>query len=396
MVAVSLLQTQPGQAGERTALVAPPGGTTLVQTFPIETDLHMPGIPEAHTEWLNAIRGAKKEIRIEEFYVANRPGSRLEPILQALEERGRAGVKIYVLLDQTMIQNDVPSFDRLKAIPNAQVRIYPLKQINNGIVHAKTLTVDGEWLYIGSHNMDWRALEHIHEMGIISREKPLVAQLNEVFGIDWEIAGTNKLPRPRPGRPDPIPADGNPQLVGSPPEILPRGMTPALDALLKLINEAQSSVEIQLMDYSVHTYSKPAREWRVIDDALRAAAARGVRVRLLVSDWNTPQPGLGTLKGLVQAGVEVYVCTIPQSSQGFHPYSRVIHSKYMVVDGRNFWLGTSNWGHGYFLGSRNVELVFRNSTLATQGQAIFAHVLRQPYTTQVQGSTAFPPPRKEH
>lgn len=400
MLAVILMQTEGSYAAPAgdalgSRLIPPPAGTSLVQTFPVETDLLTPGIPEAHTVWLQAIKAARREIRIEQFYVANRAGSRLEPILQALEQQGRAGIKIKVLLDQTMIQNDQPSFDRLKAIPHAEVRIYPLKRLTNGIVHAKTITVDGEWLYIGSHNMDWRALEHIHEMGVTAHNRALTAQLNEVFDIDWEIARSGKLPEAKTGPRAPVPADGQPQLVGSPPELLPRGMTPALEALLDLIQSAQSSIEIQLMDYSIHTYSQPQQQWHVIDDALRAAATRGVQVRLLVSDWNTAGPGLDTLKALALNGVDVYVCTIPQSSQGFHPYSRVIHSKYMVVDGRHFWLGTSNWGHGYFLGSRNVELIFRNSTLASQGQEIFANVLRQPFTQKVRSDSRFPPPRKE-
>src|SRR5690606_8421136 len=114
------------------------------------------------------------------FYISNRAGSRLEAILQALEQKGAAGVKIKILLDQTMIQNDLPSFERLKAIPNAEVRIYPLKQLTDGIVHQKSITVDGEWLFIGSHNFDWRALEHIHEMGIAMKNRRVAQQLDTI------------------------------------------------------------------------------------------------------------------------------------------------------------------------------------------------------------------------
>ena len=48
--------------------------------------------------------------------------------------------------------------------------------------------------------------------------------------------------------------------------------------------------------------------------------------------------------------------TVPAAASGFIPFGRVAHAKYMAVDGRLAWVGTSNWEGNYFRGSRNVDI----------------------------------------
>jgi phosphatidylserine/phosphatidylglycerophosphate/cardiolipin synthase-like enzyme len=110
----------------------------------------------------------------------------------------------------------------------------------------------------------------------------------------------------------------------------------------------------------------------VLDNALRAAAVRGVKVRLLVSDWVLGGRGLPHLKALTLIpNLEVKIASIPEAKEGHIPFSRTIHSKYLVVDETQLALGTSNWEEGYFTESRNIELVFRDSSLAGQAAQIF-------------------------
>ena len=47
------------------------------------------------------------------------------------------------------------------------------------------------------------------------------------------------------------------------------------------------------------------------------------------------------------------------------------HSKYLVVDGGQAWLGTSNWGHGYFHESRNYGIVFLSGPIPGRLQQLF-------------------------
>ncbi len=82
-------------------------------------------------------------------------------------------------------------------------------------------------------------------------------------------------------------------------------------------------------------------------------------MRLNISHWSKKRPAIEALQALEPLrNLTVRLNTIPPWSGGFIPFARVDHSKYMVVDGRIGWVGTSNWSGDYFDSSRNVELVF--------------------------------------
>ncbi len=64
--------------------------------------------------------------------------------------------------------------------------------IAGGVMHAKYFIVDSENLFVGSQNMDWRALIHIHELGVRVKNKYLANTFQEVFEFDWgHCAGTS-------------------------------------------------------------------------------------------------------------------------------------------------------------------------------------------------------------
>jgi len=73
------------------------------------------------------------------------------------------------------------------------------------------------------------------------------------------------------------------------------------------------------------------------------------------------------------------VVSIPEAKEGHIPFARTIHSKYLVVDGTQLALGTSNWEESYFMESRNVELIFRDSPLAAQATGIFDRLWNSRY-----------------
>ena len=56
----------------------------------------------------------------------------------------------------------------------------------------------------------------------------------------------------------------------------------------------------ELLDYAPLSYGKGGSRpyYAVIDNAIRAAAARGVTIKLMVSNWNTEQPAIAYLKSL--------------------------------------------------------------------------------------------------
>jgi len=341
--------------------------TGLVQSVPVETDLADPALPFAKDVWVELVRGAKVSVEAAQFYVTNRPGSALEPVLVELERAGARGVRVRFLLSAKMLNQDPVSLARIRRIPGAEVRSFDLAGVSKGILHAKYLVVDGREAFLGSQNFDWRALEQIHELGVRTTEPVVVSDLLKLFATDWAFAGDHQLPS-FPAQPLPS-ARPRVELVASPPFLTPRGIRPALEALLELLGQAKRSVQVQLLTYS--PVLGQDGYWPVLDSALRAAAVRGVKVRLLVSDWVLGSRALPHLKALTLIpNLEVKVVTIPEAKEGHLPYARTVHSKYLVVDEQHLALGTSNWEGSYFTDSRNIELIFRDSPLAEQAARI--------------------------
>jgi phosphatidylserine/phosphatidylglycerophosphate/cardiolipin synthase-like enzyme len=342
--------------------------TRLVQSIPAETDLADPALPFAKDVWVEMIKGAKANVEAAEFYVTNRAGSALEPVLLELERAGARGVKVRFLLSAKMLSQDPESVARIRRIPGAEVRSFDLAGVTKGILHAKYFVVDGREAFLGSQNFDWRALEHIHELGVRTTEPVIVSRLSRLFELDWTFAETHQLPV-LPAQP-PMSARSKVELVASPPFLTPKDIRPSIEALVDLLDQAKQTVRVQLLTYS--PLAGQDRYWPVLDNALRAAAVRGVKVKLLVSDWVLGGRALPHLKALTLIpNLEVKVASIPEAKEGHIPFSRTIHSKYLVADDTHLALGTSNWDEGYFTDSRNIELIFRDSPLAGQAASIF-------------------------
>lgn len=372
---------------------AEPPKPQLVQSVPVETGLEDPRLPHATDVWPEMIRAARRSIDLAEFYVTNGPdraASALEPVLRALEEAGARGVRLRVLLSARMLDQDPASVARLRAIQGAELRTFDLG--GRGILHAKYFLVDGAEAFVGSQNLDWRALQHIHETGLRFRTPELVRPLASIFETDWSFSGS----RLRPAFPKAAASPARPafELVASPPFLNPPGVRAALEALPELLGQAKERIRVQLLTYS--PVAGRVRFWPLLDNALRAAAVRGVKVQLMVADWNLEKPAVDHLKSLaLLPNVEVGVVAIPEAAAGHIPYARVIHSKTMVVDGGLLWLGTSNWGEDYFTESRNVEIIARDPDLAAQAEAVHQRLWNSRFCVRLDPAKSYPPRRRD-
>jgi phosphatidylserine/phosphatidylglycerophosphate/cardiolipin synthase-like enzyme len=368
----------------------------LVLTIPDEVVLNLPDMPRASTTWPEMIRAARRSIDVAQFYVYHRPGGALAPILNELEAAGGRGVRIRFLVSNALLDEDTSTVERIRRIPNATVRILDYKSLNGGALHAKYWVIDGELVYAGSQNLDDRSLDHVQEMGIEIVDSRIARTLTEVFEIDWRIAETGRAPRPHaagPVRSAPPALSGDIELVASPPEWNPPGMRPAEDALVELIDSAARSIRIQLLSYG--TVYDRRKYWNTIDAALRAAAVRGVKVKLMVAHWNTDTPAIDHLKSLALIpNIEIRIVTIPEHSSGFIPFARVIHAKTMIVDDETLWIGTSNWSRHYFDNMRNIELIVKRSSLARQARDVHEALWSSPYSAPVDVTRIYPRPRR--
>ena len=116
-----------------------------------------------------------------------------------------------------------------------------------------------------------------------------------------------------------------------------------------------------------------------------------MRVRLLISDWVVNGKGIGYLQRLArEPNVEVKLSTLPQWSGGYIPFARVQHCKFVVVDTARTWIGTSNWGPGYFTSSRNLALTFDSRKLAAQARRVFESGWGSSYAASVNPDSTYP------
>ena len=380
------------------ALAAPPD-LVLVESSPVETPLDHADIPDAHGVWPEMVNGATKTVDVAQFYVSNAPGSRLEPVIQALEAAADRGVKVRVLAEEKFYKQYPETLERLAKRPGIQMRrLDTAALLGSGVLHAKYFVVDGREAYLGSQNFDWRALEHIQELGLRIRVPEVVRSLTDIFELDWALASGGTVPVPSPDKQvgGPFLARVEGGTVRVTPAHSPQGYLPDpgmwdLPKLVALIDGAKRSVRVQLLTYRAK--GRDGSTFSELEDALKRAAARGVKVELLLADWGKRK---GTIEGLqeLQAppGLTVKLVTIPQWSGGFIPFARVVHAKYMVVDGERAWLGTSNWERDYFTKSRNVGLVVEGEAFARQLERFFADTWTSPYAAEVDQKATYTAP----
>lgn len=372
----------------------------IVESTPVGTILDNPDVRDARDVWLEMINGAKTSLDIEEFYVANQPGEPLDDIIRAVVAAGERGVRVRLIADSRMYRTYPETVDMLGKQKNITSRVIDFGKIAGGVQHAKYFIVDGEEVFLGSQNFDWRALKHIHEIGVRIRHREAAANYQEVFNLDWEMAAKN-APIPPAQKRIAVPykvveGDGDTLLFS--PTMSPIGLIPDSSRwdesnIVGLIDGASTTVSCQFL-----TYSPVARDksyYRVLNDALRRAAARGVRVKMIVSDWSKDHPTVDSLKLLSRTpNIELKFSDIPEFSGGYISFARVEHCKYLVADTDRAWIGTSNAEKSYFTTTRNVGVVVTSPKIAGILGAIFRKDWDGPYTEAITPQGTYTP--REH
>jgi len=363
----------------------------LVLSTPVGTNLADSGLITTQAAWVQLIARATRTIDWAGFYVASAAGESLEPVLQELSRAAARGVRVRFLIDKQMSGNDPQTLRFLEHLPGATVRLLDFNLIATGSHHAKYFVIDNREVFLGSQNFDWRSLSHIHELGVRIGNSHIAGQLAFLFDMDFALARdrNDTLESNPPVLPRGPAVDVE---VGvSPPQLAPDGIRPALPVLLEVIRAAKKELCIQLLRYSAHQGSET---WDTLQEALLQAATRGVRIQLLVSNWNTQPPEIGDLKELTRhPNIEVRIASIPEVTGRFIPYARVIHSKYLVADEQTLWLGTTNWERGMFMASRNVDVVLRKATIAKQAHGIFSRLWSSSYSVPLDPNKEYVPPR---
>ncbi|MEN8006887.1 MAG: phospholipase D-like domain-containing protein [Candidatus Krumholzibacteriota bacterium] len=396
------------------------GTVRFVESHPAETPLDLPDLEQAADVWPRVIDQTSARFRVASFYYsrigdgqdAQAPADtpdHLSPILEGLAAAAGNGVRVQMMADGKFQKTypEVPAW--FATVPGAESRILDAEGHWGGVLHAKYFISDDDLLFVGSQNWDWRALDQIHELGVLVRHRELAADLGRVFDMDWELAGAEAPPQPTGEISDPaqgrledfpgypvVTAHGDTVralLAASPAQALPAGVPWDLPLMVEMIDAARDSVHLQLLSYGVTDREK--RLFDDLDSALRRASVRGVEVRIILSNWSKSRYSLPWIKSLaVLPRVEVRFTNIPEYSRGFIPFARVEHAKFLTVDGNALWIGTSNWSRGYFFDSRNISLFFNGRGATRDPDRFFNLSWHGPYAETVDPAADYAPPKR--
>lgn len=379
---------------------APEAEVWLFETAPIETTLGSADLRETHEVWHELIAGAEESLEFAHFYASDRGGSRLGPIVEAVEGAAARGVRVRFLAEERFYKTYPETLDRLAGHAGIDVRRLDLSELSGGVLHAKYMVVDGKRLCLGSANFDWRSLEHIQELGVVVDDAVVARSVLDVFEFDWAMAGGETVSTPaapvEASFPRALAMRGG-DAVRVTPVFSPKGLLPDesawdLPQLVSWIETAEKSLRLQLLTFRMT--GRDGELFEEVDTALRDAASRGVEVQLLVADWGKRAGTIEGLQALTRLpSVEVRMATVPAAREGHIPFARVIHSKFLVVDDERAWIGSSNWERGYFYESRNVGLLLEGRAMGAQLAAYFERTWESDYAYPVEAGARYEAPR---
>lgn len=378
----------------------------LVQSAPSETIYENSDLPRTFDVWKKMIDESKASVDIEAFYFADAKGEPLESIIGSMKNASERGVKVRIIVDSSFYSRNDKSVDLLEGIENISIRKIPFGNLSGGVMHAKYFIVDNENLFLGSQNMDWRAIKHIHEIGVRVKNKSLAKTFTELFETDWNLSEGNiyGLANQKPVN---VVNSESPVILNSgkygemtlypafsPPSLNPAGFSSEEDELLKIIENTREKLLIQIYSFSDKDRYDTV-QYTKISDALIKAAGRDVSIKIILPDWAMRDYSEKFLKELSEVkNIEIKISTIPQHSGGFIPFARVDHSKYLISDNEISWVSTTNWESGYFSRSRNVTLIIKNIQVNKDLENVFYTGWTSPYVSFIDVNKKYEPVKR--
>ncbi len=269
-----------------------------------------------------------------------------------------------------------------------------------GVLHSKFMIVDQTSAYIGSANFDWRSLSMVKELGIvISNCSALTQDVQLLFEQHWALAlpnatvpkqwDVNYWPLYNNNTPLLMRVEGNKvaaYVAVSPPSLCPPTRVSDTQAILDMFRNANTYVRMSVMEYSpFFLYVTPTTIWPLLDNEIRLAALRGVKISFIHASWNhTARDTIPYLQSLdVLPNVEVRVLIVPpwSTANGTQvPFTRVDHAKYIISD-NGYYISSSNFTPDYFLATSGISLTMvSKSSNWRDMDASFASDWNSPYT----------------
>ncbi len=318
---------------------------------------------EIFPELLQTIAEARRTLNLLTFVYWR--GDIAVEVARAVSERARAGVRCNVLLDAFGAARMDEGL--VQTMRDAGVRVEPFRPIKAYTItkadhrtHRKVIVADGAVGMIGGVGIasEWtgNAQDPDHWRDTHARVRgPVVRALQGAFLENWLeatgelLGGDDYLPHL-----DPI-ADGAPmQVVVSGPGV---NHTNTEAMYFLAIASARHTIELTT------AYFAPRP---MFVEALRAAAARGVKVEIIV-------PGPYIDKQLVRSAGRAVYARLLDAGVSVHEYQpTMLHAKTLVIDGRWCSIGSANFDNRSFALNDEATLCVQSEDAAEQLATAFA------------------------
>lgn len=234
-------------------------------------------------------------------------------VIDALVARHAAGVDVRVVLNRTFPSGTTTNNDGAYAtLTGAGIPVHWAPSTFT-LTHEKCVIVDAREAWIMTMNATVTSPTSNREYLAVDRDPTEVADAERIFAGDF--AGT------------PITSYAGPLVVAP------------LNAQARIY---------ALLAGAAHTIDVEDEELSDRDtvNALVAAAGRGVRVRVVLSDGTRSAAGQTALTNLRTAGIPVHALSSPY-----------VHAKAIVVDGASAYVGSENLTYASLTGNREVGIV---------------------------------------
>ena len=281
--------------------------------------------------YFEAFGAARREIRIE-ICVLEDP-----LVLQSLKGAIDRGVRVRVIVDR----------GKYEALPSEQGNLAAYLTGAGAQLHLsnpifprsfpKVILIDERYALIGSACLDTTTFVQYRDYAYVSDEPGTIKDLSRLFENDW-------LHSANPGEPfptyNPTPVITQPSLIVSP-----------VNAAYRLVSFIQNAR--RTLDVTSELLGDPT-----LESELAAAAAKGVRVRLIAPETvngatrDIQQLQLSSLSALKAAGIQIHVTRPPESAES--PY---MHARTAVADGKRAYLGSISLSPDSATHNREVGLI---------------------------------------
>lgn len=285
------------------------------------------------------IESARESLLIKQFTFT-------EPsLIEATIGRRRAGVEVRVMLNAARSGGDRANDQTYQQLQAAEIDVQWASS-KFYVTHEKSIVVDNQAAMIATYNLMIKYFTLTRDYGIITYDPTHVAQVTEVFDADWEHL-------------DIEPA----QTAG-----LLWSNSNSRYQMARFIDRAEKTLLVQ----------HPKYVDAVILDRIAAAAARGVKVKVLcggkhgISDWDILDT-FSSLRTLQRVGVKV------------HKQKNLrVHAKLILIDDREALIGSMNIDRSAFDLRRELGVM-------TDDPAVVGR-LRDVFDVDWEGSHHYEPP----